>query len=215
MMVNKAEYTEGIRFIGLKTGWLCLDFANTVDWHASPNPVENLLSYADLVDWAMGRGIITAAEAKAFLSECKKNPVKPQSILKRGIELREAIYHILAGLAHSMSPRMDDMAILNQFISEMMANSRIIPVKNKGFVWTWKDKPNSLDYILWAVARSASEFLTSDAAVKVGQCADERGCGCLFVDASKNRTRRWCDMGDCGNRAKARRHYQKQQGMIK
>jgi len=43
----------------------------------------------------------------------------------------------------------------------------------------------------------------------VGQCADEQGCGWLFVDTSKNRRRRWCDINDCGNRAKQRRYQQR------
>ncbi|MCX6026505.1 MAG: CGNR zinc finger domain-containing protein [Chloroflexi bacterium] len=62
-------------------------------------------------------------------------------------------------------------------------------------------------FVLWPVMRSAAELLTSDLASRVGQCQDDRGCGWLFIDTSRNHTRRWCAMGDCGNRAKARRHY--------
>ncbi|MDC9833059.1 CGNR zinc finger domain-containing protein [Rhizobium binxianense] len=34
-------------------------------------------------------------------------------------------------------------------------------------------------------------------------------CGWLFIDRSKNRSRAWCDMAVCGNRAKANRHYRR------
>ena len=67
------------------------------------------------------------------------------------------------------------------------------------------------DRILWPVARSAGELLISDKLDRVRQCADDRGCGYLFVDTSRNRSRRWCSMESCGNRAKAHRHYQRQQ----
>ena len=63
--------------------------------------------------------------------------------------------------------------------------------------------------MLWPVVQSAVDLMTSPELDRVGQCADDRGCGWLFVDTTKNRSRRWCDMRDCGNRAKARRHYAK------
>ena len=68
----------------------------------------------------------------------------------------------------------------------------------------------SLDKMIWAVARSAADLLTSADLKRVGVCAGE-GCGWLFFDTSKNNSRRWCAMEDCGNRAKARRHYQRSQ----
>jgi predicted RNA-binding Zn ribbon-like protein len=66
--------------------------------------------------------------------------------------------------------------------------------------------------MLWPILRSAAEVLTSEKRTRLGQCADDRGCGWLFLDTSKNRSRRWCDMEDCGNRAKARRHYLRERG---
>lgn len=64
--------------------------------------------------------------------------------------------------------------------------------------------------MLWPVARSAAELLTSPDAQRVRECA-LRSCSWLFVDRSRNRRRRWCDMKTCGNRAKARRHYRRKQ----
>jgi predicted RNA-binding Zn ribbon-like protein len=84
-------------------------------------------------------------------------------------------------------------------------------VSDAEFAWDWAEDPDSLDRVLWVVARSAGELLTSDQLDRVRQCADDRGCGYLFLDTSRNRSRRWCSMESCGNRAKARRHYQRQQ----
>jgi len=61
--------------------------------------------------------------------------------------------------------------------------------------------------MLWPILRSGADLLASEDRERVGQCADDRGCGWLFFDASRNRSRRWCNMEDCGNRAKAKRHY--------
>jgi len=53
--------------------------------------------------------------------------------------------------------------------------------------------------------------LTSEELDRVRECADDRGCGYLFMDTSRNRSRKWCDMRGCGNRAKAQRHYRRTQ----
>jgi predicted RNA-binding Zn ribbon-like protein len=62
--------------------------------------------------------------------------------------------------------------------------------------------------VAWWVARSAAELLTSKELTSVRECAGY-DCGRLFMDGTKNRSRRWCDMASCGNRAKGRRHYER------
>jgi predicted RNA-binding Zn ribbon-like protein len=66
--------------------------------------------------------------------------------------------------------------------------------------------------MLWRIVRSTTGLLTSEDLQRVGVCADDRGCGWLFYDTSRNRTRQWCSMRGCGNRAKAKRHYDKVKG---
>lgn len=192
------------------TGWLALDFANTVDWHASARPEETLTGYDKLVDWAKARGVLTAADARSIKAKAAKRPTAAQSVLEEAIELREAIYHILSDRVHKLPARVSDLRVLNRAIADMMAHSRLVMKGTTGFAWGWEDGQEGLDSFLWPVVRSAVDVLTSDDTLgRVGQCADEKGCGWLFMDTSKNKSRRWCDMGDCGNRAKARRHYQK------
>jgi predicted RNA-binding Zn ribbon-like protein len=71
----------------------------------------------------------------------------------------------------------------------------------------WRGDESGLDGILWPILRSAARLLTDGDHSRLGQCADDRGCGYLFYDTSRNRSRRWCDMNSCGNRAKSQRHY--------
>jgi predicted RNA-binding Zn ribbon-like protein len=59
------------------------------------------------------------------------------------------------------------------------------------------------------VALSAADLLTSPAREHVHGCGNTETCTWVFIDESKNHSRRWCSMKDCGNRVKARRHYQK------
>jgi predicted RNA-binding Zn ribbon-like protein len=73
-----------------------------------------------------------------------------------------------------------------------------------GYRWVWKVPEGTLESLLGTIALSASELLLSQDRSRVGQCADEDGCGWLFLDTSKNHSRRWCDVRDCGNRARQR-----------
>ncbi|MGH7124521.1 MAG: CGNR zinc finger domain-containing protein, partial [Stellaceae bacterium] len=74
-----------------------------------------------------------------------------------------------------------------------------------GFTWAWDDEP-ALDRMLWPIVRSATQLLTAAELSRVKQCAG-RGCSWLFLDTSKNGSRRWCEMEVCGSRSKARAYY--------
>ena len=63
--------------------------------------------------------------------------------------------------------------------------------------------------MLWPVAWSAAELLAQGPLERIRECPGQDTCGWLFLDLSKNASRRWCDMRVCGNRAKARRHYER------
>ena len=191
-------------------GWLALGFVNTVSWHASTHPEEKLTSYDKLVDWARNSKVLTPADARNLIAQARKKPEEAKAVLEKAIELREAIYHMLADWAHKLPVRASDLQVLNRAIVDILPRSQLMVIKAGEFSWGWRDVQASLDAMLWPVVRSAADLFTSDLLRRVGQCADERGCGWLFIDTSKNRSRRWCNMGDCGNRAKARRHYQKQ-----
>lgn len=204
--------TSAIMF-KLLGGRLCLDFANTADWHASDQPEERLTSYSGFVLWSQQVGILTQKQAKRLLRQAADRPDEATAVLNRAIALREAIYEVFAAVAHGQSPQAIDLSALNAALSEALARSQIAPVET-GFGWQWAGDEDALDRLLWPIARSAADLLTSDDLQRVGQCADDRGCGWLFLDTSRNHTRRWCDIKDCGNRAKAHRHYERKRSSV-
>ncbi len=189
----------------LESGHLCLDFANTAEWHASPHPEEHLNSYADLVEWARSVGLLSPASAGRLIDEAARRPAQAAAVLAWAIALREAIYRLFSAIAAARPAPEADLAFLNSALREAHASLQVSPA-GKGFVWQWAAREDALDQMLWPVARDAADLLTSEELDRVGECADDRGCGWLFIDTSKNRTRRWCGPG-CANRAKAQRHY--------
>jgi len=193
--------------MALLGGMLCLDFANTANWHRSEHPEELLNDYGDLVAWAIHTDIVNEGEAAVLLNEALLHPAEAAEVRERAIGLREAIYRIFAAIAEQQRPAVEDLELLNTEIQPALAHGRIVETGD-GYTWDWADDRQTLDRILWPVARSAADLLASAQLDRARQCADER-CGWLFLDMSRNRSRRWCSMEECGNRNKARVYYQR------
>lgn len=192
----------------IESGALCLEFANTLDWHASAHPVESITTYADLVQWAQQVGLLSLTEQQNLLLKAKAHAQEAATILAQAIELREAIYRIFLATAAKQMSQADDLALLNCNVQTALRHL-VVTATATAFAWQWHQVEGALEQMLWPIAYSAAMLLTSDRLDRVKQCEDDRGCGFLFVDTSKNRARRWCSMESCGNRAKVRRHRQR------
>ncbi len=188
---------------------LCLDFANTLDWHASEHPIEKLVTYADLVAWAERKGLLGPERARALQRTAARRPDDAERVLEKARSLREAMYAIFLARIAGQAPAPADQATLNRALAEALGHARL-ELSAQGFAWRWDGDERPLDWMLWPVVQSAVDLLTSPEVDRLGQCADDRGCGFLFLDMTKNRSRMWCDMKACGNRAKARRFYSRQ-----
>jgi len=191
----------------LSGGRLCLDFANTVSKRPSDHPEELLNSYGDLVSWSQQAGLAAEREVRALLQGAKRHPATAAAVLERAIALREAIYRIFSAVAGERAARASDLATLNAALAEALPRLGIVPKGNR-FAWEWTANGQRLDRMLWPVTQSAADLLTSRELPQVREC-EAQNCGWLFMDRSRNRSRRWCDMKVCGNRAKARRHYER------
>lgn len=203
------EEMEGHRGWDFDAGRLPLDFANTMDWHAGPNPIERLNSYTDLVGWSLEGGFLTEQEAQLLIEEAKRRPEEAMMALDEAIRLREATYRVFSAVAAGTEPPQNDLDLLNAMLVEALSRAQIEPSPS-GFSWGWSDKERRMDRMLWPILHATAELLTSHDLKRIGECADDRGCGYLFYDTSRNHNRRWCSMDSCGNRAKARRYYKRQ-----
>ncbi len=195
----------------LVAGELCLDFANTAAWHARAKPQETLGTFPDLVAWGTRIGLLNSSQAERLLRKAGKNPVAAAAALRRAIAVREVVYRMVLAILQGRPPRASDLTIFNRELNAAFRHLRVVSGL-RGCVWDWESRPGELEGMLWPILRSAADLLTSERQQRIGQCADDRGCGWLFLDTTKNHSRRWCDMADCGNRAKARRHYQRSRG---
>ena len=200
------ENVKQERIFDLTGGMLCLDFANTVDDRTEIHPQELLISFTDLVSWSQQAQVLTEQEAQQLLEKATKRPLEATRVLERAVEVREAIFRIFKAVAEDISPEDEDLGSLSAAVADAQNHAQIVPEAN-GFRWDcWVGKASDLDCMLWPVVRSAADFLTSDDLDTVRVCASD-SCDWLFIDTSKNHSRRWCNMKSCGNREKARRFY--------
>jgi predicted RNA-binding Zn ribbon-like protein len=191
----------------LSGGPVALDFANTISRRGQAHAHERLQSYGDLVAWARQARVVTDTDADAarLLHEAARRPLDAAASVERAIAVRELLYRLFSAVAAGGSPLATDLDTFNTVLADSLACARVLPSRD-GFTWGWADAPQRLDRILWPVLRAAAELLTSEARRAVRECAAD-DCTWLFLDRSRNQSRRWCDMRVCGNRAKARRHY--------
>ena len=185
-----------------------LDYVNSVEWRQSARPDDQFNSYADVVSWAIAAGVIGLKSGKLMKDFAEKNPRKAKQSFQKILRLRESIALIFSSIANGNIVEKSDLDHLNARILKAHRRSKLESSPG-GIQWGWGIEEHHLDLILWSVALQAATLLTSENIERIGECEDDRGCGYLFLDESKNHSRRWCTMQSCGNRAKARRHYQK------
>ena len=190
------------RVFELMSGSLCLDFANTVHNFGASDPGDDLSDLHDLLSWAEQSGLRTRTGSRAVASS--RHGADPL-FFAYAKEMRDSIYVIFSAIAAGKKPAKPALAKFNSLLQEAMAHLSI-HWSDEGFAWKWDEAQDRLRFIMWNIAYSAARLLTSDDARRVRQCSGP-SCTWLFLDRSKNGSRRWCDMRNCGNREKSRRHY--------
>jgi predicted RNA-binding Zn ribbon-like protein len=124
--------------------------------------------------------------------------------------VREAIYGVFSAAIAGKPQDEGALSALNRELSGALSRLRVVPAEGGSYIWAWDRGGEEgggppLERPLWPVARSAAELLTSSKLGRVKVCAGV-GCGWMFLDESRNASRRWCDSRDCGNRERVRKH---------
>jgi predicted RNA-binding Zn ribbon-like protein len=193
----------------LTGGHLALDLANTVSRRDDPaRRKEHLESFTDLLSFALQDRILSPKQANDLQRHARQRESDAERSFRKAIELREAVYRVFAAAAKGRPAPAEDLKRTNESALEALQH-RSLTRRNGSYHWEWQvEGKNPLDRVLWPIAQSAVDLLTSDELKLVRWC-EASDCEWLFLDHSRNRSRRWCDMNSCGNRAKARRHYQR------
>ena len=179
-----------------------LDFTNTVDWRGREKPHDYINNYNDLIDWAEYTELIDQIKAATIREKASKNPQAASETYNRVKDFREAAYKTFYQLSIDGSPSVEDKNLIETEMRKMFSRTHLDLSGKKLEL----EDDATLDHILSIIVKETIEILTSDELDRVKRCQSEE-CGWLFIDTSKNNSRKWCQMRSCGNRAKARRYY--------
>ncbi len=186
---------------------LCLNFVNTRSGYGTERQLEHLFRFEHLLAWARHAGAIDEATSRRFAA----NPPSQRAGLRaldEALALRDALHGIFSSVIRGTSAPASALATFNRHLAAAMAAAEIEPA-GQAFIWRWNTQTMPPEGLLWPVARSAAELLTTGDLNRIKVCP---GCFCgwMFLDRTRNGRRRWCEMEICGSRAKMRRYHQRQ-----
>lgn len=188
-----------------------LDFVNTVGgWPAGTAVEDKLENFDDLIRWGKLAKLVEAADVTAAIGLARRHQRQAAHVLARARSLRGVLHRLFNCYLENRNPAPAD---LKAFQDELRIARRhqMLAGTGRGFVWTWDHGP-ALDSVLWRISQSAADLLVSPDLARVRRCAGEN-CGWMFLDTTRNHSRQWCDMRDCGNLAKVRRFRKRQAGV--
>jgi len=188
-------------------GAICLDFANTIHDSHAEDKREELHAISDLLQWGAEAELLSSSDHRRLATHYERNPRAAAAALAKAIAVRDLLVSIFGGIASSGSVSSQRLSALNSALSQAPGLLRLHKELDR-IEREWTSAADGAQKILFTVLASAAELLASDRLGRVRECG-AADCTWLFVDESRNRSRRWCDMTACGNRMKARRHYQR------
>ena len=200
------SYERTIETLELDGGWLCLNFVNTVRSRCVEPNICYLPTNDDVLKWAKRVNLFSNKEISEIMLYNEKYPDIAGKKHKRVINIRETLYQMFSAIANDIPPSGSVLKKFNKYLSETFDNLKIVINKNRMVTEDWQKKDAGMHQFQLIIIRSAYELLKSDLLITLKQCEN---CGWLFLDRSKNRSRKWCSMGTCGSSEKSKRYYRK------
>jgi predicted RNA-binding Zn ribbon-like protein len=191
-----------------------LDLVNTLDNRfRSDGPDELLPNYRAVLAFMEQSGLLDGTAVATLASGAALVSKDAEQVAEAIRRLRETAATVLYAVAENSTPSPADVRKLESWAHAARQHEELLwsPARERGparegsrFVWGWRSVQMQPELPLWMLAAQTAALLTSDALSLLRTC-DCETCRWLFLDTSKNHSRRWCDMKVCGNRMKARR----------
>ncbi|HEY2469755.1 MAG TPA: CGNR zinc finger domain-containing protein [Terracidiphilus sp.] len=183
-------------------GHAALDLVNTLDWRFRDGQPEDLIAgYGDVVRFVVQSGLMSATEGRRLVRSAGTNKAAQVVAETRG--LREAAARVFYAALDDDDQPVDAIRDLEGYFKDAEAH-RKLRWSERHLRWEFPAALAAPELPLWILSLKTAQLITSGNMEMVRACGNPE-CRWLFLDTSKNHTRRWCDMKICGNRMKARR----------
>ena len=203
LMETQAGVETGtVRELPIVGGHLALDFANTIDDPLGPARFDHVATYAGLLHWSTRVGVLSPQRSKRLQQVATLHPRAASAALRKTHTLRGILISVFTAAATASGSAATYWPQLRPFVVDAIKNADLTSTNAHGYQVAWPHS-DDLAVMLWPIAEAATELLTGADLNRVKRCA---GCPWLFLDRSKNASRRWCAMNDCGTHEKIRRY---------
>jgi predicted RNA-binding Zn ribbon-like protein len=192
----------------LAGGHPALDFVNTLAGLRSTGPLprdEHLHSYGDLLTFGLRTGTLSDEAAARLAREARLRPADAEAALGAALELRALIEDAFRPLAEGDRPEEHLLRELRDADGIALRHAELVPA-GASYEWEWSSDTRELEAPLWPLAHGAVELLKSGSLERLKGCGR---CRWLYLDLSKNRSRRWCSMEGCGTDEKKERYIER------
>jgi predicted RNA-binding Zn ribbon-like protein len=202
MAIETGHVWGPLDFVG---GVACLNFTNTAGGHTKIREVERIPTYGDAISWGLYAELISPAEAKALLALIKTDPKDAMHRVRELQLFRESLHRLVTAIAHKTEPQRADFTRVRGTIAKALSAAEMQPGESE-FNWSADADALGLGTMISRVALSAHHMLSREKPSQLRQC---QICTWLFIDRTKNQTRRFCRQDACGNKSRAERFYSK------
>lgn len=178
-----------------------LDLVNTVSgW--GDNPEDWIPDTSNFLNWAAVSGLLNGVEKREAAHRAEALPVAAERVLASLKELRFALWHLTDCLEHGTSAHSDHLSVIGEWNCRLALSQRLIQ-SGKRMTLAPNANISAMELPGLRVVTAALPLLMNPPAERIKTCPGSH-CGWKFVDRSKNKSRRWCDMAVCGNLAKVK-----------
>jgi predicted RNA-binding Zn ribbon-like protein len=183
-------------------GNLALDFVDTIGGTLEDPTPDYMATYADLVTFGQMMGAVSERQARSLRRAARERPADAEAAYATAVERRAQLDAAFRPLSVGEQPPVEALEALREFGAQALAHAELVPDGHGGFEWSWAHC-DELDAPLWPIAHSALELITEGPLDRVKTCGR---CRWLFLDTTKNHSRRWCSTEGCGTDAKKERY---------
>jgi predicted RNA-binding Zn ribbon-like protein len=191
------------RLMQLIGGHVAVDFVNTLGGLPERADDEYLFDYGDLVNWLDHVDLLPPDRRRDLVHAAEDTPAEAAGVLEEVRRLRDSLDHILRCRLTAEPAGDTQLHAVRAAYAEAVQHATLMPdTTSYQLDWHATDR-RVLRWPLWVLAAAALDLLTDAPLDLLGRCEH---CRWLFLDRSRNHSRRWCSMNACGAVVKMRRH---------
>jgi predicted RNA-binding Zn ribbon-like protein len=167
--------------------------------------VDLLRDFDTFVRWLEASALVDAERASGIRRRAQLQLAGASAVLAEARRIRASLRVLAERGIQSIDVQRSIVVEINRVLGRSVGTRRLDERGDGTFMRAFVPGGDAFAALMIPVVESAADSLVTGELARVRRCGDPT-CPRVFLDATRNGRRRWCEMGTCGNRAKAARH---------